>query len=312
MASSSTHAENCTDEEGPVVAYKGPISQRQRRFGEELQRLRTAAGLSAPEAGALVGMKGPAVSHTEAGRITLNSERLKIWLDAYGCADSTYRAKLAEMGRSTRKGWWTDFADRVPTLLLDLAETEHSAARLDNFETFFIPGLLQVPAYIEAIYKDASQQRELDVAAEIDFRRQRQHILADLPLRQFRFVIHETALRMRFPGDAAMREQLVHLLEISELPNVSIQVLPFTATQKPPYTSQFVLVDPGSSDLSTVVVDHPSHTEYLGDQHSIETYRRTFNQLSELALPPVDQSLNTLSSRDSWGLIRHLLYLLQS
>lgn len=296
------------------MAYKGPISQRQRRFGEELQRLRMAAGLSAPEAGALVGMKGPAVSHTEAGRISLNSERLKIWLDAYGCADSTYRAKLAEMGRSTGKGWWTDFADRVPTLLLDLAEADDSAASIDTFETFYVPGLLQVPAYIEAIYEDASQHRELDVEAEVEFRKQRQRILTDLPRREFRFVIHETALRMRFPGDTVMREQLVHLLEISELPNVSIQVLPFTATKKPPSTGQFVLFDPGAPALSTVVVDHPSHTEYLGDQHSTEIYRRTFNQLSELALPAVDatQSLTTLSSRDSWGLIRHLLYLLQA
>ncbi|WP_030060827.1 MULTISPECIES: helix-turn-helix domain-containing protein [Streptomyces] len=294
------------------MAYKGPISQRQRRFGEELQRLRTAAGLSAPEAGALVGMKGPAVSHTEAGRITLNSERLETWLDAYGCTDPVFRAKLAEMGRSSGKGWWTDFADRVPTLLLDLAEADHSAASMDNFETFYVPGLLQVPAYIEAIYEDASQHRQLDVEAEIEFRKQRQRILTDLPRREFRFVIHETALRMRFPGDAVMREQLVHLLEISELPNISIQVLPFTATKKPPSTGPFVLFDPGAPGLSTVVVDHPSHTEYLGDQHSTETYRRTFNQLSELALPAIDQSLTTLSSRDSWGLIRHLLYLLQA
>ncbi|MFF1788267.1 helix-turn-helix domain-containing protein [Kitasatospora sp. NPDC058243] len=296
------------------MAYKGPISQRQRRFGEELQRLRAAAGMSAPEAGALVGMKGPAVSHTEAGRITLNPERLEIWLDAYGCTDPVFRAKIADMGRSNGKGWWTESADRLPTLLLDLAEAEHDAALIDNFETFHVPGLLQVPAYIEAIYEDADQHRKLDVAAEIDFRKQRQRILTDLPRREFRFVIHETALRMRFPGDAAMREQLVHLLEISELPNVSIQVLPFTAAQKPPYTSQFVFLDPGAPELSTIVVDHPSHTEYLGDQRSIETYRKTFNQLSELALPPVStaQSLATLSSRDSWGLIRHLLYLLQT
>ncbi|MFJ9692841.1 helix-turn-helix domain-containing protein [Kitasatospora sp. NPDC101183] len=295
------------------MAYKGPISQRQRRFGEELQRLRTAAGLSAPEAGALVGMKGPAVSHTEAGRITLNSERLEIWLDAYGCTDPSFRVKFADMGRSNGKGWWSDFADRVHPLLLDLAEADHSAASIDNFETFYVPGLLQVPAYIEAIYADAGQDRKLDAAAEIEFRKRRQRILTDLPRREFRFVIHETALRMRFAGDVAMREQLVHLLEISELPNVSIQVLPFTITQKPPSTGPFVLFDPGAPELSTVVVDHPSHTEYLGDQQSIQTYRRTFNQLTELALPPVDtnQSLTTLSSRDSWGLIRHLLYLLQ-
>ncbi|MFF2656850.1 Scr1 family TA system antitoxin-like transcriptional regulator [Kitasatospora sp. NPDC058032] len=102
---------------------------------------------------------------------------------------------------------------------------------------------------------------------------------------------------------------------MSELPNVTIQVLPFTPLKKPPHTGQFLLLDPGSVDLSTVVVDHPSHTEYLGDRHSIATYRRTFNQLVDLALPPVDAGQSPLAlspTRDSWGLIRHLLYLLQT
>ncbi|WP_395295874.1 helix-turn-helix domain-containing protein [Kitasatospora hibisci] len=297
------------------MGFRGGISQRQRRFGDELRRLRTEAGYSAPEAGALVGMKGPAVSHTEAGRISLNAERLEVWLDAYGCTDPVYRAKLADMARSTGKGWWTDFADRVPALSLDLAEAEASAAVIDNYETFYLPGYLQLPAYAEAIYEDSHHNRKLDVTAEVEFRLKRQRILTDMPRREFRFVIHETALRMRFPGDAVMRAQMLHLLEVSELPNVTIQVLPFTAAKKPPHTGQFLLLAPGAEELSTVVVDHPSHTEYLGDQHSIVTYSRTFNQLSNLALPPVDtnQSMVTLSSpRDSWGLIRHLLYLLQT
>ncbi|MER5355472.1 helix-turn-helix transcriptional regulator [Kitasatospora sp. NPDC002551] len=297
------------------MGLRGEISQRQRRFGEELQRLRLAAGLSAPEAGALVGMKSPAVSHTEAGRTGLNQERLGIWLDAYGCEDPVYRAKLADMGRRTGKGWWSEFADRVPDLALDLAEAEDSAALVDNYETFYVPGLLQVPAYAEAIYEDAHRDRKLNAEAEIEFRLKRQRILTDLPRREFRFVIHETALRLRFPGDEVMRAQLAHLLEVSELPNVTIQVFPFTALQKPPHTSQFFLLDPGSAALSTVVVDHPSHTEYLGDRQSIETYRRTFNKLSDLALPPIDTGQSSLalsSSRDSWGLIRHLLYLLQT
>ncbi|MCX4685931.1 helix-turn-helix transcriptional regulator [Kitasatospora purpeofusca] len=297
------------------MGLRGEISQRQRRFGEELQRLRMAAGLSAPEAGALVGMRSPAVSHTEAGRTGLNQERLAIWLDAYGCEDPVYQAKLADMGRRTGKGWWSEFADRVPLLALDLAEAEDSAALIDNYETFYLPGLLQLPAYAEAIYEGAHRDGKFDAEAEIDFRMNRQRILNDLPRRQFRFVIHETALRLRFPGDAVMRAQLTHLLEVAELPNVTIQVLPFAALKKPPHTGQFLLLDPGSEDLSTVVVDHPSRAEYLGDRYSIATYRRTFDQLSDLALPPVDTGRSPLalsSSRDSCGLIRHLLYLLQT
>ncbi|WP_162002483.1 helix-turn-helix transcriptional regulator [Streptomyces sp. CB01881] len=296
------------------MGYKGPISQRQRRFGEELQRLRLAAGLSAPDAGALVGMKGPAVSHTEAGRITLNPERLEIWLDAYGCTDPAYRATLAEMGRSSGKGWWTDFEGRVPDLALDLAETENRATRLDNYETLYIPGLLQLPAYAEAVYGESQRNSKWDISSLIQFRIERQQILTDGDQRQFRFVIHEAALRMRFPGDTVMRAQLLHLLEAAELPNVAIHVLPFTAPKHAPYSGSFLHCDPGCPDLATVILDGPKRAEHLGNQVDLVDYRQKFQQLSDLALPAVDKTnaLRGLPDRDSWGLLHHLLYLLQS
>ncbi|MEU6233554.1 helix-turn-helix transcriptional regulator [Kitasatospora sp. NPDC047058] len=296
------------------MGYKGPISQRQRRFGEELQRLRLAAGLSASEAGALVGMKGPAVSHTEAGRISLNAERLEIWLDAYGCVDVPYRVALAEMGRSTGKGWWTAFEGQVPALALDLAEVEERSVRLDSYDTLYVPGALQLPAYTEAIYEDAYRDGKWDVSASVRFRMERQRTLADGKRRQFRFVIHEAALRMRFAGDTVMRAQLLHLLEMAELPNVAIQVLPFNAPKHGPLSASFLFCDPGCTDLSTIVLAGPKRAEHLGDPADIAAYRQKFTQLSDIALPAIDtsKSLRELPSRDSWGLIQHLLYLLQT
>ncbi|WP_195911077.1 helix-turn-helix domain-containing protein [Streptomyces kaniharaensis] len=294
------------------MGYKGPISQRQRRFGEELQRLRTAAGLSSAEAGALVGMKVPAVSHTEAGRITLNPERLEVWLDAYGCTDPTYRRVLAEMGRSTGKGWWSKFEGKVPALALDLSECEDRATRLDNYETLHIPGILQLPAYTEALYNGGP--RKWDTATQVQFRMERQRILTDDKQRHFRFVIHEAALRMRFAGDDVTRAQLVHLLRIAELPNVDLQVLPFTAPRIPPFSGSFLFCDPGCPELATVILDGPKRAEHLGEQAELASYGEMFQQLSAHALPVADRetALQGLPNRDSWGLLHHLLYLLQS
>ncbi|MFB7476174.1 helix-turn-helix domain-containing protein [Kitasatospora sp. NPDC056184] len=294
------------------MGYKGPISQRQRRFGDELQRLRTAAGLSAPEAGALVGMRGPAVSHTEAGRITLNAERLEIWLDAYGCADPVYRATLAAMGRSTGKGWWSDFAGKVPDVALDLAEIEDRSVQLANYEVLYIPGVLQVPAYTEAVFEGTEGNRRWNVGDLVRFRMARQRILEDR--KDFHFVIHEAALRMRFPSDAVMREQLHHLLDLAERPNVTIQVLPFTATKRPPSAGSFLFCDPGCPELSTIVVDGPGRVEHYGDNKSIGAYRQRFDQLVDMALPAVDGAglRQSAETRDSWGILQHLLYLLQA
>ncbi|MGW4896954.1 helix-turn-helix domain-containing protein [Kitasatospora sp. NPDC004240] len=296
------------------MGYTGDISQRQRRFGEELRRLRLAAGLSAPEAGALVGMKGPAVSHTEAGRISLNSERLEIWLDAYGCADPAYRAIMAAMARSNGKGWWTAFEGKVPPLALDLAEAEDRAVRLESYDSLYIPGVFQLPAYTEAIYESSYRGGPWGVADSVEFRMQRQRILADGKGRQFRFVIHEAALRMRFAGESVMRAQLAHLLEMAELPNVQIQVLPFNAPQHAPLSASFLSCDPGCADLSVIIVPGPKKAEHLSDPDDLSAYRDKFQQLSAIALPAVDADVSTrgLASRDSWGLIQHLLYLLQT
>ncbi|GAA3005039.1 helix-turn-helix transcriptional regulator [Streptomyces lactacystinicus] len=293
------------------MGYKGPISQRQRRFGEELQRLRTAAGLSAPEAGALVGMKGPAVSHTEAGRITLNPERLETWLDAYGCTDPLYRKGLAEMGQSTGKGWWSEYEGKVPMLALDLAEAEERSVRLQSYDSLYIPGVLQLPDYAMAIYEGALGSQWAP-ETQVRFRMDRQRILTDDKL--LNFVIHEAALRMRFAGDAAMRAQLLHLLDMAEMPNVSIQVLPFTAPKHAPLSASFLVCDPGCRELSTIILSGPKRAEHLGEPAETDVYARKFQQLSELALPPADgsEALRKLDARDSWGLIHHILYELQT
>ncbi len=293
------------------MGYKGPISLRQRRFGSELQRLRTAAGLSAPEAGALVGMRGPAVSHTEAGRITLNAERLEIWLDAYGCTDAAYRATLAEMGRSTGKGWWSEFEGKVPDLSLDLAEVEDRSVRLANYEVLYIPGVLQVPAYAEAIYDGTDGNQEWDVAELVRFRLARRRILEGH--KDFHFVIHEAALRTRFPSDAVMREQLHHLLDMAERPNVTIQVLPFTVTKRPPSPGSFLFCEPACLELSTIVVDGAPRAGHYGDPESIAAYRRRFDQLTDSALLAVDSAepRHSSATRDSLGVLRHLIYMLQ-
>ncbi|MFD7449030.1 helix-turn-helix domain-containing protein [Kitasatospora sp. NPDC059827] len=294
------------------MALRTEISERQRRFGVELRRLREEAGLAVKDAGALIEMGAPQLSHIEASRTGLDSARLTKLLSHYGCTDQTYMAELDDLGASDGKGWWTAFKGQITPRALDLAETEARASILDNYETFYIPGYLQLPAYTEAMFEDAYPERKQTTEATVQFRAERQRILTDERQRQFRFVIHEAALRMQFPGKAVMRAQLTHLLAISELPNVTIQVLPFTVPKKPPRANSFLVCTPSSPALSTVILDGPTSAEYLVDQTSIASYRDRFEQLSEIALPAIssDRSMQD-DSRDSWGLIQHLLYLLQ-
>ncbi|MGW2252397.1 helix-turn-helix domain-containing protein [Kitasatospora sp. NPDC001660] len=294
------------------MALRTQISERQRRFGAELRRLRETAGLAVKDAGALIGIVGPQLSHIEAARTSLDPERLAILLDGYGCTDKTYATLLHDLGTSDGKGWWTKFKGKVPDLSLDLAELEDRSVYLDNYETLYIPGLLQLPAYAEAIYKDSYRNGLWDLATAVQFRTDRQRIL-DEGQRKFRFVIHEAALRMLFPGESVMRAQLIHLLDMAERPNVDIQILPFAATRKPSQAGGFVLCNPGCTDLSTIVLDLPGSAKHDGSPESIAAYNWKFQQLSEIALPAIDAATSyRQDSQNSWGLLQYLLYPLRA
>ncbi len=294
------------------MALRTLITERQRRIGAELRSLRERAGLSLAEAGALVDMGAPQLSHIEAGRTPMSAERLRVFAAGCGCKDVPLMEALITMGASSGRGWWRTYKDRVPQSSLDLAELESAASSVENYEILYIPGLLQSPEYTRSIFESSDAgltSEEIDTA--ISFRRDRQAILAGDNAAEFDFIIHESALHMRFAGSEAMRAQLVHLLEISSLPNVTIRVYPFAVEKFPAYSAPFLAANPGVASLSTVMLDQPGGgTVFAGDQESLASFRLTFDRLARLALPPVnvDNSPRVHASRDSWGLIQHLLY----
>ncbi|MFJ4096933.1 helix-turn-helix domain-containing protein [Kitasatospora sp. NPDC089913] len=286
------------------MALRTQISERQRRFGAELRRLREAAGLAVKDAGALVGMGGPQLSHIEAGRTGLDPDRLTTLLNAYGHMDETYVTALQEMGLSNGKGWWSAFKGSVNASALDLAESESTAASLSSYETLLIPGLLQVPRYSEVILSSDEKKME--------FRRSRQQVIDGDGAIPFHAVIHEAALHTRFGGPDAMRDQLDHLVEISELDHVTIQILPFRCTDYVSTGTPFMIVHGAHRDLDTALMEHPGGTSYLSDQAEVAAYRAKFDALKALALPALDASLPLRSrvEHDSWGLVQHLRYTL--
>ncbi|MFD7598606.1 helix-turn-helix domain-containing protein [Kitasatospora sp. NPDC059812] len=287
------------------MGLRTEISERQRRFGEELRRLRDAAGVSAPEIGALMGMKGPAVSHTEAGRLSLNLDRLHIWLDACHANDPEYRAALLAIGQSNGKGWWTDYRGYVHPSALDLAEYEADATRLESYETLLIPGLLQTKAYSEIILEYAEKK--------VEFRRARQEILSVENGTPFHAVIHEAALHAMYGGPTVMRDQLNYLIDVGKLPHVTIQILPFGCTVFASTDIPFMLLHGQHPKLDTVLMEQPHGVPFLGDPEAVSSYRRKFERLRGAALPPLTASAPGPSPayRDSWGLLQHIRYAVQ-
>lgn len=287
-------------------------TQRQRRVGVELRRLRDMGGMTAAEAGGLVDLSGAHLGHVESGRTPIPEDKLRTLLKAYGCHSKTYTEALIAWSAAPR-GWWHKHRRDSSPGALDLAEMETMAASLKGFEPLHLPGLLQTPEYVGALIKSAfPESTESFLNRGIEFRLKRQEVLAGDEAADYHVVIHEAAFQMRFVDATVMRRQIVHLIEVARLPHITLQVVPFQSGTLPVVGSPFVLFEAAADSLDTVYLEHDAGTVFLTDQQEATRYRHTFERLAALALPPVpdESERQSYSVRDSLSLLQHLLYVL--
>ena len=118
-------------------------TERQKRLGAELRRMRLAAGRTTEYAAGLLGLDRPKVSNMESGVRATSPERVRILASNYECADEAYVEALAAMADTRKRGWWQQFRGTLPQGLLDVAELEWFATRLRSYQTVHVPGMLQ-------------------------------------------------------------------------------------------------------------------------------------------------------------------------
>ncbi|MFI0822180.1 helix-turn-helix domain-containing protein [Streptomyces sp. NPDC021098] len=293
------------------MALRTSPTERQRRLGAELRRLREQAGLTLHEAGALIDMGRVHLTHVEGGRTAIPTDRLRQLCASYGCTSSPIIEALVSLAETKGKGWWSDYKKHMPAAALDLAELESRATSLRSYESLFIPGVFQSEDYIRAIFRGSDVvTNPVDIDRAVEFRLRRHAMLTGEEPPTVHAVIHEAALHMRFGGSAVTRKQLLRLVELAELPHVTIQVLPFTADGVPMVNTPFNLIASHGGILETIQMDHASQSMFLHDPDSVTQYRQHFDRLGSVALPPVDGGSSALSHdvRDSLGLIQHILY----
>jgi transcriptional regulator with XRE-family HTH domain len=293
------------------VGLRSTITERQRRLGFELKQLREQAGLSAAEASERIGMGRAQLSQIETAKTTILTERLRALCDLYGCTDKDYIEALVALSESSGKGWWSAYRRSMKTETLSLAELEAEAVEVRMHQSLFIPGIFQTADYARAIFNSPGLGFE-NFETPLRFRMERQRILTGDNPPTVHAVIHEAALRIRFGGAHVVREQLLRLIDLSRLPNVTIQVYPFSGQAYAAISGNFVHLVPRNPRLGTVVLEQPTGFTYLAEQFHLDSYSALFDLVAKNALAPlaVTTGPETYSVKDSLALIRHLLYAL--
>lgn len=261
---------------------------RRRRLGAELRRLRDLAGLTSGEAADLVGWHQSKVSRIETGHSSVRADDVNLLLDVYAVRDRDVRELLRTLaGHGHQRGWWHDFREVLPVEYRDFISLETGATMARSMETSVVPGLLQTPDYAHALTRDVMPQlapREVD--ALVDVRIARQAVLRQDPPLELTAVLDEAVLRRRVDGPEVMAGQMQHLVEAAELPQVSLQVLPFAAGGHIGVTGSFVIFSfPRIADLDVVVLDHLTSSLCVDRKEDITAYAAAFARLRDRALP---------------------------
>ncbi|GAA3048662.1 hypothetical protein FHS39_000714 [Streptomyces olivoverticillatus] len=263
--------------------------------------------MSGDDVAALLEADRSRVSHIEAGRVDVPRNGLYKLLRAYGCEDGPLFEALMAMAHDRGKGWWDSYRDTLARRTLDLAELESRATSIRAHESSLIPGMLQTEDYARAVISNIDPDHKL-VEHWVKFRLDRQQVLAGL--QNYHAVIPESALRMRVGDTKIMRKQLLRLIEMARLPNVTLQVFPFEMGPYSTYARSFILFDGPTPELDTLYREHPTNADFIDDGDSITDYARMFERLASQALAPIDPEAapERQETQDSLSLLQHVLY----
>jgi transcriptional regulator with XRE-family HTH domain len=283
------------DKEASVATGQYPTVRR-RRLASELKRLRGEAGLTGEQVAErladLGGRWSPTkISRIETGRVSVHHGDVADLLDLYGLTDASARGELIAIAReSGRKGWWHSYSDVTPQRISGYLDFEAAARAIRIFQGDVLPGLLQTEEYAHAVVAsvlhDSPQEK---IQRIVELRMGRQQILSRPDPLQLWAILDEAALRRAVGGPAVMRAQLEHLTRAAELPNVTIQVIPYAAGEHPGMDSPFTILEfPDQADPDVVYLEHLLTTVYLEEADEVRRYSLFFDHLRAVALSPHD------------------------
>jgi transcriptional regulator with XRE-family HTH domain len=258
---------------------------RRRELGALLRRLRTEQGLTVEQAAGRLLFSMSKLSRMETGHGVATPRDIRDLCDLYGVADEAERDHMTHLAVEGRQpGWWQSYE---LSQFADYVGLESDAVSVKDYQSILIPGLLQTPDYARAVNEVVIPQPDPEKLGEqIEVRIRRQDRLRQNPPLRFWVVLDEAALHRVIGGPAVMEAQLEHLVEISRLPNVTLQVISYSAGAHPAMDSTFNILEFAGSVPSVVYVEGLVGWVYMKRPRDIVRYEEVFERLCNIAFDP--------------------------
>lgn len=265
-----------------------PPTVRLRRLAAELRRLRADAGVSREQVAEQTGVNEGTLYRIETARARPQRRTLMALLDLYEVTGSLREDLLDIAKTADGQGWLRSYHAELPEEYAAYISFEAEARAVRNYESLFIPGLLQTEDYARAVISGTlPMATHTEVEQRVRARMERQERLtADNPLNLWA-ILDEAAIRRMVGGKAVMRAQLAHLVAITEQPNVTLQVITFDVGAHPGMPGSFVYMEFGEpTDPELVYVDTLAGDLFLEAEADLRRYASMFDHLRATALSP--------------------------
>lgn len=258
-------------------------------LGAHLRRLREAQGVTREDAGWEIRASESKISRMELGRVGFKERDVEDLLTLYGVDDEEERERLLALARnSNTPGWWHRFGDVLPNWFQSYLGLEASASLIRTYEIQFVPGLLQTREYARAVVLLGHARAPQDeIERRVNLRMARQDLLTRKDPPHLWAVLDEAVLRRSIGGPEVMRGQIQALLEVMKLPNVRLQVVPFSIGGHAAAGGAFNILRFAEPDLPDVVyVEQLTSALYLDKRDDVEQYVAAMESLCVDAEPP--------------------------
>ena len=273
-----------TDDQPPA----GPTVLRMI-LGRQLQALREKAGLSYEQAAQAIYSSAWTIRRVERAEGGLKPLTVKSLLTAYGITDPAEIDAFVSLARqASSPGWWHSYDSVLPSWFRTAVGLEESASLIRAYEPQVIPGLLQTEDYARVItqasFPGAAPE---EVQRRVALRLARQDLLTRPAAPDYQVILDEGALRRRIGSQDIMRAQLDQLIDAAALPNVTVQVSPFTAGWHPALYGMFnVFRFPGQEPADVVYLEGLTSSLYLNKPADTARYTDALDRMAASAAPP--------------------------
>jgi transcriptional regulator with XRE-family HTH domain len=277
------------DEDLPAEVSRPDSSIARIRLGAQLRRLRDAAGVTPEAAAWAIRASRSKISRLENGRIGFKERDVSDLLALYGVTDPQLVAGTMELtAKANAQAWWSKYSDVLPGWFEPYLGLEAAAQRIRTFDQQLVHGLFQTQDYAREITTVGLRQstaREINRHVSVRMRRQELLTAPDAP--QVWSILDEAALHRPVGGTAVMRAQLRHLTEVARLPNITLQVIPYSVGAHDGVGGSFALLRFTEPEIPDVVyIEQLTGAQYLDRRNYADQYLDILNRLSALALSP--------------------------